>query len=81
VIHDSSSPGKEKATGSRRSHKQASSTDLVAGGKFGRMVCHKAGKMAGACLDEVLEKIKFMDPANEIAHAAHAAGATFGDSA
>ena len=56
-------------------------TDLVANGQFGRMVCLKAGKMASVSLDEALKKMKFIDPSNEIVHAARCVGITFGDSA
>lgn len=56
-------------------------TNLVANGQFGRMVCLKAGKMASVSLDEALEKMKFIDPASEIVHAARSVGITFGDSA
>jgi ATP-dependent phosphofructokinase / diphosphate-dependent phosphofructokinase len=54
-------------------------TDLVAKQQFGRMVCLKSGKMESVSLDEALEKMKFIDPACEIVHAARAVGATFGD--
>jgi ATP-dependent phosphofructokinase / diphosphate-dependent phosphofructokinase len=56
-------------------------TDLVAKHRFGRMVCLKSGKMESVSLDEALEKMKYVEPDNEIVHAARAVGATFGDSA
>jgi 6-phosphofructokinase 1 len=56
-------------------------TDLVARQQFGRMVCLKSGKIESVSLDEALEKMKYVDPASEIVHAARAVGATFGDSA
>jgi len=56
-------------------------TDLVASGKFGRMVCLKAAKMAAVSSNEAFEKMKFIDPTSEIVRAARAVGATFGDSA
>jgi hypothetical protein len=54
---------------------------LVASGKFGRIVCRKAGKMASVSLDETLDRMKFIDPTSEVVYAARAVGATFGDSA
>jgi ATP-dependent phosphofructokinase / diphosphate-dependent phosphofructokinase len=56
-------------------------TDLVANHQFGRMVCLKSGKIESVSLDEALEKMKYVDPAGEIVHAARSVGATFGDSA
>jgi ATP-dependent phosphofructokinase / diphosphate-dependent phosphofructokinase len=56
-------------------------TDLVANHKFGRMVCLKSGSIESVSLDEALEKMKYVDPASEIVHAARSVGATFGDSA
>src|ERR1700739_3189628 len=56
-------------------------TDLVARQQFGRMVCLKSGKIESVSLDEALEKMKYVDPASEIVHAARSVGATFGDSA
>lgn len=56
-------------------------TDLVAKQQFGRMVCLKSGKIESVSLDEALEKMKYVDPASEIVHAARSVGATFGDSA
>ena len=56
-------------------------TDLVAKHQFGRMVCLKSGKIESVSLDEALEKMKYVDPASEIVHAARSVGATFGDSA
>jgi 6-phosphofructokinase 1 len=56
-------------------------TDLVAHQQFGRMVCLKSGKIESVSLDEALEKMKYVDPASEIVHAARSVGATFGDSA
>lgn len=56
-------------------------TDLVANQQFGRMVCLKSGKIESVSLDEALEKMKYVDPASEIVHAARSVGATFGDSA
>jgi ATP-dependent phosphofructokinase / diphosphate-dependent phosphofructokinase len=55
--------------------------DLVAKQKFGRMVCLKSGKIESVSLDEALEKMKFIEPGNEIVNAARAVGATFGDGA
>lgn len=55
--------------------------DLVAKQKFGRMVCLKSGKIESVSLDEALEKMKFIEPGNEIVDAARAVGATFGDGA
>jgi phosphofructokinase-like protein len=56
-------------------------TDLVARHQFGRMVCLKSGKIESVSLDEALEKMKYVDPASEIVHAARSVGATFGESA
>lgn len=56
-------------------------TDLVARHHFGRMACLKSGKIESVSLDEALEKMKYVDPASEIVHAARSVGATFGDSA
>lgn len=56
-------------------------TDLIANHQFGRMVCLKSGKMESVSLDEALEKMKYVEAAGEIVHAARAVGATFGDSA
>ena|SRR5215472_2124181 len=56
-------------------------TDLVAKHHFRRMVGLKSGKIESVSLDETLEKMKFVDPQSEIAHAARAVGATFGDCA
>lgn len=56
-------------------------TDRVAKYQFGRMVCLKSGKIESVSLDEALEKMKYVDPASEIVHAARSVGATFGDSA
>jgi ATP-dependent phosphofructokinase / diphosphate-dependent phosphofructokinase len=56
-------------------------TDLVARQRFGRMVCLKSGKIESVSLDEALEKMKFIDPSNEVVQAARAVGATFGDGA
>jgi hypothetical protein len=50
-------------------------------------LCHvgNASKSSTICrevvfLEEALEKMKFIEPGCEIVHAAHAVGATFGDS-
>jgi len=56
-------------------------TDLVAKHQSGRMVCLKSGKIESVSLDEALEKMKYVDPASEIVHAARSVGSTFGDSA
>jgi phosphofructokinase-like protein len=55
--------------------------DLVAHGRFGRMVCLRAGKIESVALEDALSKIKFVDPESEIVHAARAIGTTFGDRA
>jgi hypothetical protein len=54
-------------------------TDLVVKQLFWSMVCLKAGKMESVSLDEALEKMKFIDPCTENAHAARAVEVTFGD--
>lgn len=56
-------------------------TDLVARGEFNRMVCLRAGKIECVPLDEALARMKYVDPASEIVHAARAVGTTFGDGA
>jgi 6-phosphofructokinase 1 len=55
--------------------------DLVAKHQSGRMVCLKSGKIESVSLDQALEKMKYVDPAGEIVHAARSVSATFGDSA
>jgi 6-phosphofructokinase 1 len=55
--------------------------DLVARQQFNRMVCLRAGKIESVSLEEALSKVKCVDPASEIVHAARAIGATFGDGA
>jgi ATP-dependent phosphofructokinase / diphosphate-dependent phosphofructokinase len=56
-------------------------TDLAARGEFNRMVCLRAGKIESVTLDEALSRMKCVDPASEIVHAARAIGTTFGDCA
>jgi ATP-dependent phosphofructokinase / diphosphate-dependent phosphofructokinase len=55
--------------------------DLIARAQFDRMVCLRAGKIESVSLEEALSKMKCVDPASEIVHAARAIGATFGDRA
>ena len=46
-----------------------------------RTAISQHGMRLSVSLDEALEKMKYVDPASEIAHAARSVGATFGDSA
>jgi len=55
--------------------------DLIARQQFNRMVCLRAGKIESVSLEEALSKMKCVDPASEVVHAARAIGATFGDGA
>lgn len=54
-------------------------TDLVAHGKFGQMVCLRAGRIESVPLEEAVGSIKRVDPDGNHVHTARAVGINFGD--
>jgi ATP-dependent phosphofructokinase / diphosphate-dependent phosphofructokinase len=53
--------------------------ELVACGKFGRMVCLKAGEIESVTLDEAVGETRLVDPMGSMVRTARAVGITFGD--
>ena len=53
-------------------------TDLIAGGKFGQMVCLRNGAIAACSLEEAVGVYKRVNPASDLCHTAHAVGISFG---
>jgi len=53
--------------------------ELLAEGKFGRMVCLKTPSIDSVLLSAAVEKIKTVDPEGEMVHIARSIGVSFGD--
>jgi 6-phosphofructokinase 1 len=57
----------------------AASTDLIARGEFGRMVCLRAGAISSVDIAEAAQAPRCVDPNSEIVRMARAIGVCFGD--
>ncbi len=53
--------------------------ELLAEGKFGRMVCLKSPRIDSVPLSEAVKKLKTVDPNGEMVHIAKSVGVSFGD--
>jgi len=53
--------------------------ELLAEGKFGRMVCLKSPNIDSVPLSEAVQKLKTVDPQGELVHIARSIGVSFGD--
>jgi 6-phosphofructokinase 1 len=53
--------------------------DLIAEGKFGRMVCLQNGTIGSVDIVQAIGKVKRVDPCGEIVRAARAIGICFAD--
>jgi len=53
--------------------------ELLAEGKFGRMVCLKSPTIDSVPLSEAVKKLKTVDPQGEMVHIARSIGVSFGD--